>query len=316
MPALRKIVFFGTPDFAVPTLDALVAADRSPVLVVSQPARPAGRGKEPQEPPVAERSRELGIEVVQPESVRDEAFLGRLGELAPDLSVVVAFGRIFPPRLLELPRHGSINLHASLLPRYRGAAPIQAALIAGEKKTGVTSMRMVEELDAGPILEQEEVDIKPYETAGELAERLAPLGGEVMVRTLERLESGKLKERKQREESASYAPTIEKGEGRVNWALSAEELYNRLRAYSPWPGLTAHFRGRPVKLVWAVPMSWEDAPIGVTGTFLGLRQGRLAVLAGDGTILGIEELQRPGKKPIRSSDFANGERLRVGERFA
>jgi methionyl-tRNA formyltransferase len=318
MPVSRtkKLVFFGTPAFAVPTLDALEAAGRTPLLVVTQPAKPAGRGQEIQEPPVAVWARERGIEVAQPASLKDEAFLERLEEIAPDVAVVVAYGKIFPPRLLELPRHGCVNLHASLLPRYRGASPIQAALLHGEKKTGMTTMRMEEELDAGPILLQEEVPVLLHETAGELTERLAPIGGLLVVATLEQLDLGKLKERKQRDESVSYARQIVKEDGRADWALSAEELYNRVRAFDPWPGVHAHFRNQPVKLVWGVPMDWEDAPIGATGTFLGLRQGRIAVLAGDGTIFGIEELQRPGKKVLRASDFANGERMRVGERFA
>jgi methionyl-tRNA formyltransferase len=316
MPRIEKVVFFGTPEFAVPTLDALAEAGRTPALVVTQPARPAGRGREVQEPAVADWAAARGIEVVQPTSLADEAFLARLEELAPDVAVVVAYGRIFPPRLLAIPAHGCLNVHASLLPKYRGASPIQAALIHGEKKSGVTITRMEEELDAGPILLQEEVDIRLHETAGELAERLAPLGGRLLVATLEGLEKGNLKERRQREESASYARQIDKSDGRLDWALSAEELYNRLRAYSPWPGMVAHFRGRPIKIAWGVPMSWEEAPIGETGTYLGMRQGRLAVLAGDNSIFAIEELQRPGKKVVRASDFANGERLRVGERFA
>lgn len=318
MPASRsrKLVFFGTPDFAVPTLEALDAAGRTPVLVVTQPAKPAGRGREVQEPPVAEWARERDLEVVQPESLKDEAFLARLAEIAPDVAVVVAFGKIFPRELLELPKHGCVNLHASLLPRYRGASPIQGALLHGEKKTGVTTMRMEEELDSGPILLQEEVPIKLHETAGELTERLAPIGAELVVETLDQLDGGKLKERKQREESVSYARQIVKADGRLDWSLTADELYHRVRAFDPWPGVTSHFRNRPVKVVWGVPMDWEDAPIGATGTFLGLRQGRIAVLAGEGTIFGLEELQRPGKKVLRASDFANGERLRVGERFA
>jgi methionyl-tRNA formyltransferase len=316
MPRIEKVVFFGTPEFAVPTLDALERAGRTPVLVVTQPAKPAGRGQEVQQPPVAHWASARGVEVLQPESLKDEGFLDRLRALAPDVAVVVAFGRILPPRLLEIPALGCLNVHASLLPRYRGASPIQAALIHGEKKTGVTIMRMVEELDAGPMLLQEEVDVRLHETAGELAERLAPLGGELLAEAVGRLEKGQAKERKQREESASYARQIEKSDGRMDWALSAEELYNRVRAYTPWPGMTAHFRGRPLRIVWGVPMSWEDAPMGGTGTYLGMRQGRLAVLAGDNSIFAIEEVQRPGRKVVRASDFANGERMRVGERFA
>jgi methionyl-tRNA formyltransferase len=316
MPAVKKVVFFGTPEFALPTLDALDAAGRRPVLVVSQPARPAGRGGHAQQPPVAAWAEERGVPLEQPESVKEEGFLARLAELKPDVAVVVAFGQIFPPALLALPKRGCINLHASLLPKFRGASPVQAALLAGEKKSGVTTMLMEEGLDTGPILLQEETIIRSYETTERLSARLAALGGETMVATLDQLAAGKLKPRRQRDESASYSPRISKRDGRVNWALSAEELYNRLRAFTPWPGLTMHFRSRPLKLVWGLPMTWEEAPFGGSGTYLGLRQGRLAVLCGGGTIFGVEEVQRAGKKPVRSSDFANGERLRVGERFA
>lgn len=316
MPALKKIVFFGTPDFALPTLDALDAAGMRPALVVTQPPRPAGRGNQPQEPPVAVWARERDLPVVQPESVKDEAAIAQVVKLAPDVAVVVAFGQIFPPALLALPKRGCINLHASLLPKFRGASPVQAALLAGEKKSGVTTMQMEEGLDTGPILLQEETLIRSYETSDRLAERLAKLGGELMVETLAKLAAGKLKPRRQRDESASYSPRITKRDGKVNWALTAEELYNRLRAYTPWPGMTAHFRSSPLKLVWGLPMTWEEAPFGGSGTYLGLRQGRMAVLCGGGTIFGVEEVQRAGKKAIRSADFANGERVRVGERFA
>lgn len=313
---LENIVFFGTPEFAVPTLDALVAAGRKPVLVVTPPSRPAGRGRDVQEPAVAEAARRHGLEVAQPERVREPELIERLRGLEPDLFVVVAFGQIFPAALLDLPEHGSINLHASLLPKYRGASPIQSAVAAGEKKTGVTTMLMEEELDTGPILLQEEVEIRRSETAGELSARLAKLGGRLMVETLEALEKGKLKPRKQRDESASYASKFSKEDGRTNWALEAEELYNRMRAFDPWPGMTAHFKGRPVKVLWGVPMSWEKGPSGFTGTYLGLRQGKMAILCGGDTVFGIEELQRPGKTPQRAADFVNGERMRVGERFA
>ncbi len=317
MPKLGKIVFFGTPEFAVPTLEALVEAGREPVAVVTRPAAPSGRGQEVQDPPVATAARAHGLEVLQPERVKDEAFIAGMRELAPDLFVVVAFGQIFPAELLEVPKRGAINLHGSLLPKYRGASPIQSAIANGEKKTGVTTMLMEEELDAGPILLQAEVEIGRSETAGELSKRLETLGAELMVETIEMLEKGKgIKPRKQREESASYATKFSKGDGRMNWALEAEELYNRMRALDPWPGMTANFKGRPVKVLWGVPMTWEKGPSGFTGTYLGLRQGKMAILCGGDTVFGIEELQRPGKKPLRASDFVNGERIRVGERFA
>jgi len=312
----KRVVFFGSPEFAVPTLEALVEAGMAPLRVITQPAKPAGRGKKPQEPPVAQWARQHDLEVEQPAQVKDEEFLDRLRSLKPDVAVVVAFGQIFPPELLELPAKGCVNLHASLLPKYRGASPIQAAIAEGEKKTGVSIMRMEEELDAGPILMQEELEIRPLETTGELAPRLAALGAGLMVETLKKLSGSKLKTKKQRDEQATYAMRLTKEDGKANWALTAEELFNRLRAYTPWPGMQAHLRGRPVKLVWGVPMTWEQVPSGSAGTYVGMRQGRLAILCGNDTLLGLERLQRPGKKVLSAADFANGERLTVGERFA
>ncbi len=315
MPKIAKIVFFGTPDFAVPTLEALVENGRKPSLVVSQPSRRSGRGQKETEPAVVTTARELGIEIMQPEKVRDEAFLEHMRGLKPDLAVVVAFGQIFPQELLEIPKQGCINLHGSLLPKFRGAAPVQGAIMAGMKKSGVTAMRMVEALDAGPILAQEVTLVDAFETAEELSERLADLGAELMVETIQQLEAGTIKEKAQKEAQATYAGRLTKRQAKVNWALNADDLFNQLRAQSPWPGLTTRFHGREVKLVWGTPISWEQVPIGTSGTYLGMRQGRLAVLCGEGTIFGIERLQRAGKKAISSAEFANGERLSVGERF-
>jgi methionyl-tRNA formyltransferase len=313
---IERVLFFGTPEFAVPTLAALVAAGSAPILVATQPARPAGRGGRVQDPPVAAWARQHGLAVEQPRKVRDPAFLDRLAALRPEVAVVVAFGQIFPQRLLDLPRLGCVNLHASLLPKYRGAAPIQAAIAAGERKTGITTMRMVAELDAGPILLQEEVEIGPRETAGELSVRLADRGAALVIETLRGLAAGTLAEREQNHAEATSAPRLSKADGLVDWELPATRLADRLRALTPWPGLTGHLRGETVKLVAGVAIDWEEAPSGTCGTYLGMRQGRLAVLCGAGTLLGIERLQRPGRKPVSASDFAHGERLAVGERFA
>ena len=314
MSAIDRLLFFGTPEFAVPTLAALVAAGRPPVLVVTQPSRPAGRGQRAQDPPVATWAREHGLAVEQPERVRDPAFLERLAALAPDVAVVVAFGQIFPPALLDLPRHGCVNLHASLLPRWRGASPIQAAVAAGEARTGVSTMLMEAGLDTGPILLEEVTEIGPQETAGELARRLAEAGGALMVRTLQELERGSLVPRLQPSEGATYAPRLTRDSGRVDWSLTALEIHNRLRAYTPWPGLTAELRGAPVKIAAAEVLA-EGGVAAAPGTFLGLRGGRLAVACGGGTLLGLTELQRPGKRALRAPDFANGERLKAGESF-
>jgi len=321
MAGIDRVLFFGTPDFAVPTLAALVAAGRIPVRVVSQPARPIGRSGRPQDPPVALWARQRGLEVAQPERVRDPLFLQEVEALAADLAVVVAFGQIFPRALLDLPRHGCINLHASLLPRWRGAAPIQAALAAGDARTGVTTMRMEEGLDSGPALLQEATDIRPGETAAELSRRLAEMGGQLMLRTLERLERGELEPRPQSPADVTYAPRLTRDSGRIDWSLSAREIHDRWRAYTPWPGLAAELRGAAVKVVAAEPLAADPhgsqgANGTAPGTVLGLRDGRLAVACGGGSVLGLGELQRPGKRALRAADFVNGERLRAGESFS
>jgi methionyl-tRNA formyltransferase len=255
---------------------------------------------------------------LRPEKVRDPGFLAELRALSScDVAIVVAFGQIFPQALLDLPRQGCINLHASLLPRYRGAAPIQAAIAAGETRTGVSTMRMEAGLDSGPILLQREVEIGPAETAGELAPRLAALGGDLVVETLERLAAGDLAARPQAVELATYAPRLSRESGAVDWSLSATELYNRLRAYTPWPGLTAELRGRPVKLVVGRPQAQTDSLSSLApGTYLGLVDGRAVISCGAGTALAVLSLQRPGKRAQSAADFVNGERLAAGESFA
>lgn len=315
MLAIDRLVFFGTPEFAVPTLAALVEAGRAPVLVVTQPAKPAGRGQRVEDPPVARWAREHGLEVVQPRKVREAEFLAEMRELSPGAAVVVAFGQIFPRALLDIPPYGCINLHASLLPKYRGASPIQAAVAAGEARTGVATMLMEEGLDTGPILLEEETEIGPEETAGELSRRLSEAGGRLVVRTLEELERGTLAPRPQSSEGITYAPRLTRESGRADWSVTARGLSDRLRAYTPWPGMAAALKGQPVKIVRARPLQ-DGGEDGVEpGTVLGLHDGLLAVACGGGTVLGVAELQRPGKRAQKAADFMNGERLRAGERF-
>ncbi len=317
MPQISRLAFFGTPDFAVPTLDALVRAGRAPVLVVAQPDRPAGRGGRLQQPPVARYAEGESLPLVQPEKVRDPDFLARVEALDLDLAVVVAFGQIFPVRLLSAPRLGCINLHASLLPAYRGAAPIQAAIAAGETRTGVTTMRMEKGLDSGPILLQEEIAIGPVETQLELAPRLAAVGARLVLATLDRIETDDLVATAQEDERATYAPRLTKEAGRIDWSLSARTLGDRLRAYSPWPGLSAELSGVPVKILRARAVPAESAADeAAPGTLLGIAPDGLRIACGDRLVLAVSELQRPGRRPQSAVDFANGERLTVGARFS
>ena len=229
---------------------------------------------------------------------------------------MVAFGQIFPKALLQIPTHGCINLHASLLPSYRGAAPIQAAIVAGEATTGVTTMQMEEGLDSGPILLQEEIAIRSQETAGELSERLAEVGAELMVRTLERIESGDVEPRPQMHSQATKAPRLRKADGELDWQQTAARLVDRIRGVTPWPGAFSRLRDRPLKILWGSVIENQAVAEGnEPGTYLGLIESRMAVSCGEGTVLGLERVQRPGKKPVEALQFVNGEPIEVGERF-
>lgn len=298
----------------MPTLAALCDAGWRPALVVSQPSRPSGRGRRLAEPPVTRWARRHDLEVAQPADVRDPGFLRRIDSPRPRVAVVVAFGQIFPAALLQLPELGCVNLHASLLPRYRGAAPIAAAIIAGERRTGVTTMKMDEGLDTGPILLQESLEIGDEETAGELAERLARLGATLMVRTLRALEHGDLEPRPQRAAEASHAPRLRRVDGWIDWRQEAGGLFDRLRGLTPWPGLHTRFRRQPIKILWGRPVAGPTGDEEV-GTYLGLRDERLLVRCGGRGVFGVETLQRSGRRALTGRQFANGERLEPGERF-
>ena len=322
---LRRIAFFGTPEFAVPALSALDAAGRRPVLVVSRPARRAGRGGRLAQPPVARWALDRDVPLLQPEGVRGAAFLGSLRDLELDLAVVAAYGRIFPRALLELPARGCVNIHASLLPAWRGASPIQAAIAAGEKKTGVTTMVMEEGLDSGPILLQEEVAIGANETAGELSPRLAAVGGSLLVRTLHALEADAAPGRPQDDAAATHAPMLRSADGVVDWNREAREIACRVRAYEPWPGSRSSLRGESVRIVASRPLASCASPGGPgdldrPGAFLGCRKvegiGRLPLVrCGGSSALALCRVQRPGGRQIGGLDLVNGLRLTVGERF-
>lgn len=253
--------------------------------------------------------------MAQPRDVRDPEFLERLRDLEPTTAVVVAFGQIFPTSLLQLPTRGCINVHASLLPRYRGAAPIQAAIIAGDRVTGVTTMLMEEGLDTGPILLQRELEIGADETAGELAERLAIAGAELLIETLDQRDQGNLHPRRQPEEEPSVARRLRRTDGEIDWTASARRIFDRLRGLTPWPGISTSLRGQAVKILWGRPVEARSAVSGEPGTYLGVKEDRLLVRCGTGTVFGVERLQKAGRKAVPAKAFVNGERLEVGERF-
>jgi methionyl-tRNA formyltransferase len=262
---------------------------------------------------VAQRADELGLEVVPVERVREPEFLSRIEAVRPWAAVVVAFGQIFPSRLLETPTVGCINLHASLLPSFRGAAPIQAAIAAGKTVTGITTMRMEADLDSGPILLQQEVVIEAGETAPELSRRLATIGSVLTVETLRGLAAGTVEPQEQAASAATYAPKLKKEDGRIDWRMKAEEIYNRWRAYSSWPGLSGSLHGRPLKVVDCRPVEDETSALS-PGTLSAITPD-LWVVCGEGTVLVVREVQRPGRRAVKAGEFAHGERLLPGQAF-
>ncbi|MBI3962527.1 MAG: methionyl-tRNA formyltransferase [Deinococcus sp.] len=308
MPSLR-VIFLGTPQFALPSLEA-VHRRFGIQLVVSQPDRPGGRGQKLTPPPVAVRARELGIALYQPEKLRAPQAVAPLAELQPDVICVVAFGQILKPVVLDLPRLGCINVHASLLPKYRGAAPIQWALMAGETVTGATTMRLDPGMDTGDLLLSRQVAIGPDETAMELSARLAVVGAEVLVETLEGLLAGRMTPTPQDHSQATYARLLKKEDGLVDWSLSAQTLYNRFRGLQPWPGLYTLWQGGLLKLSAVQPLA-DTAP---PGTIAQMTRSGLAVGTGSGSLL-ISAVQPSSKAVMSAADFARGRRLAPGERL-
>lgn len=296
----------------LPTLRALAARpDFEVVLVLTRPDRPAGRGLKLRPTPVKELAQELGLPLFQPEKVNRE--VERLRELRPDVTVVVAYGQILSKDVIEVPRLGTVNLHASLLPKYRGAAPVQWALIKGETVTGVTTFLIDEGLDTGPILLQREVPIAPEDTAGSLERKLAEVGAELMVETLEGLREGTLDPQPQDDAQATYAPKITQEMARLDWTKSAQELHHWVRALEPVPGAFTLFRGRRLK-VHRTRVLPEAPAKGEPGAIVGVGEEGLRVAASDG-VLELVEVHPEGKRRMSGRDFANGYRVRVGERL-
>jgi methionyl-tRNA formyltransferase len=296
------LVFFGTPEFALTALRRLCEAGRAPSLVVSQPARPVGRGHKLQDPPVAAWARDAGLPVLQPEKANTRAVRRAIEAERPDVAAVIAYGEILTRQLLAVPPHGFVNVHASLLPRHRGAAPIQAAIAAGEAVTGVTTMRVEPGLDSGPILLQREIPIGRHETAAELSPRLAEAGAELLLDTLHAMEAGTLAPRPQAESEATYAPRLSRADGRADWSWTAQELYDRLRAYTPWPGLTAELAGDEIKLL---RLRVADAATAQPpGRVLGVDGDGVIVSCGGATAVRLERVQRPGRGAVTGAEWA------------
>ncbi len=301
----------GTPRFSVPALQALAAAGHEIAGVVTRIEKPAGRGRAVAQPAVKLAAERLGLTVYQPRRVREPEFIETLRRINPDAVVVAAYGQILPREILALPKYGCINIHASLLPLYRGAAPVNWAIIRGETKTGITIMQMDEGMDTGAILTQEKMPIDPKDTAGTLTEKLSVLGAKMIAAALPRIESGKLAPVKQDDSKATLAPILKKEDGLINWSLSAAEIHNRVRGLSPWPGAYGFLDGKLVKILESefLPDSGEPGAIYQTS------KAAVDVGAGNG-LLRILRIQPEGKKPMTAGEFLRGHRGVAGKKFS
>jgi len=311
-----RLVFLGTPGFAVPTLEACVQAGHEVAVVLTQPDRPRGRGQNAAASPVKQAALRLGLPVYQPERVRRPEAVEYLRGIHSDAMVVVGYGQIIPQAVIDLAPLGIINVHASLLPKYRGAGPIQWAIVRGETRTGVTTMRINAGLDTGDMLLKAETEIGPDENAIELGQRLAVMGADLLVETLAGLAAGSIVPEKQDDAQATLAPLLKKEDGAIDWTAPALAIHNRVRGLQPWPGAQTSFRGGPLH-VWKTRVSKRvDEGVRSTGRFVSLKP--LVVVCGEGE-LELLEVQLEGRKRINAADFANGQRLtendRLGEGF-
>jgi methionyl-tRNA formyltransferase len=308
-----RIAYFGTPQFAVPTLQRLLASRHAVVGVVTQPDRPRGRGHKMSDSPVKTLALQHGLTVLQPTRLRDPSLLDAIGSWQPDLGVVAAYGRLIPDELLELPRLGMINVHASLLPKYRGAAPVHRAVIDGETETGVTIMRVVHELDAGNMLATVKRPIGPDETSDIIERDLSELGATLLVQVVDRLAEGPVEEERQDFMLATYAPKVTKEEGLIDWTLPARFIHNRVRGLYPWPHAHTHVAGKRL-IVLATRV--EDEPTAdLPGTVVAASPDAVQVATGHQGRIAIERLQLEGRRPMSAREFLAGHPLRPGARF-
>lgn len=312
-----RLIFCGTPQFAVPTLKHLLAkSDFEVIAVITQPDRPRGRGQQLSVSSVKEVALAAKLPVHQPEKIRAPEVQQLLEKLAPDVIVIIAYGQIIPARLLPIPKYGWINLHASLLPKYRGAAPINWVIANGETRTGLTTMRIDAGMDTGDILLRREMEIGPNETAPELAARMSETGAPLMEETLRGLTAGTIVPHAQNHNEAIVAPILKKEDGRINWNRPAQEIYNRMRGFAPWPGAYSTFRGQTCHL-WAEPVSDANtlaaAHSGI-GTLIGAKNDWF-ICCGHATLLRLQSVKLEGRKKVGASEFARGARLKPDERF-
>jgi methionyl-tRNA formyltransferase len=312
MSSSWPIVFMGTPEIGAVTLDTLIDAPDPVVGVVTQPDRPTGRGQQRKPSPVRRIAESRGIPVITPENIRDSNFLDTLRNWNPQLIVVVAFGRILPTSVLSLSPHGCLNVHYSLLPKYRGAAPVAWTIINGEEKGGVTTMRLVEKMDAGPIYLQQEVRLDEQETTASLQAKLAPIGARLLLETIRGLKENYLQPRVQEETGVTFAPMIKKEDGLIDWTLPALTLERRVRAFTPWPSAYTHLRGNLVKIHRASLVTTNTS--GRPGEVVRADIGGFWIATGNGT-LSIDDVQLENKKRVPGVEFIKGARIAPGERL-
>jgi methionyl-tRNA formyltransferase len=308
-----RIVFCGTPHFAVPSLKHLLTQNDFEIAsVYTQPDRPRGRGQEISSAPVKEVAMAAGVPVHQPQKIRAPEVAEQLRAIAPDVIVIIAYGQIIPARLLDIPKHGWINLHASLLPKYRGAAPINWAIVNGETRTGNTTMRIDAGMDTGEMLLQQELEIGAKESAPELLARLSEAGAGLITETLRGLQAGTLKGRPQNNSEATLAPILKREDGLIDWTPNAVEIFNKMRGFAPWPGAYSEFRGQTCHLL-GEPVSNETTSE-LPGTLLAGKQ-EVRVACGQGSLLRLSYVKLEGRKQVTAPEFANGARLQVRERL-
>ena len=308
-----RLAFMGTAAFAVPSLEALGSGGHDVTSVFTQPDRPSGRGHNIHFSPVKEAALTLGLTLHQPDLLKSDATRRLIEEISPEVIVVVAYGRILPPWLVHFPPRGVINVHGSLLPKYRGAAPINWAMAKGESRTGVTTMQIDEGMDTGPVYLSEETPIDPQETAPELSARLATMGAEILIETLDGIVSGRIRPTPQDEGHASIAPRLRKKDGYISWQESAEAIHNKVRAFLPWPSVVVGFRGKNCRILRSRPAPGRD-DAAEPGTIVH-GSNRLAVCCGDRQWLEIEQLQLENKSAVSGVEFVHGVHLVEGERF-
>jgi len=305
-----KVVFMGTPDFAVPTLEALI--EKHDVLaVISQPDKPKGRGKKLQPTPVKIAAEAHNIPVYQPEKIKDEEFVKILSGIEADVFVVVAYGQILPQKILDMPKYGCINVHGSLLPKYRGAAPIQWSVIDGEKVTGVTIMYMEKGLDTGAMLLKREIPIEPTDTFGTLHDKMAPVGAQALLEVLEMLENGSAKPEKQDDAQSSYVSVIDKSLGNIDWSRDAKSITDLIRGLDPVPGAYSYLNGEMIK-IWAAETSEHKGSAGEV-VYTDKKKG-FAVAANGGSVF-VKQVQAKGGKRMSAADYMRGHEIKVGDRF-